>query len=402
MDLFRRHVTLLCLALAVFLAGGCDVEEAVDAAAEVTFAEAVPAPSIDVELPDGGLGVAVDAPGSALTGDLLILSREDAWDLLWNDPALREHLKGYRDRADQLRHAVNTVWARYPGRTVGLIWGDAAEAAWPLEETVGLRTTLHVHSAGFGPAALPLRFQAPGLSQTQETADGLIFGIIVAQSAPPTLGLLDAAIWAPVHGDDRRLPSWSWGGLQRLTDDATGLDLVLCDIGLAPMARERLRWTGAALDMDDPVSPLDAAPVERDADVRDSWKYSLQDGLLRAWQRGELTWETPVAGAVLAGLDGDDESVVIVGESSVEVVDATSGVLAARFVRGWGDVPGLSESLAGLDPDRRDRDPAAALPLGAILAASWAHEADAAAARGWAPVAAWWDGWAAYFVALPY
>ncbi len=402
MDLFRRHVTLLSLALMGLLAGGCDVEEASDAASEVLFTEPVPAPSIDVELPGGSLGVAIDAPGSALTGDLLTLSREDAWDLLWSDPALRGHLKGYRDRADQLRHAVNTVWARYPGRAVGLFWGDAAKAAWPLEETVGLRTTLHVHTAGFGPAALPLRFQAPGLSQTQETADGLIFGVIVAQSAPPTLGLVDAAIWNPVEGDDRRLPSWSWGGLQRLTDDATGLDLVLCDIGLAPMARERIRWTGAAMEMDDHLTFLDAAPLERDADARASWKYSLQEGILRAWQRGDLTWETPVAGAILAGLDADAESLVVVGETSVEVVDATTGVLVARFVRGWGDVPGLSEALAGLNPDRRDRDPQAALPLGAILAASWAHEADAAAARGWGPVAAWWDGWAEYFSGLPY
>lgn len=402
MDLFRRHVTLLGLALGALLAGGCDVQDAADEVSAPTFAEVIPAPSFEVDLPGVTPGAVVGAPGGYLAGELGALSRSVAWDLLWGDPALRGHLKGYRDRADQLRHAVNTIWARYPDRVVGLFWGDAAQAAWPLAEAVGLRTTLHVDSLGFGAVALPLRFQAPGLSPAPAAPGGLILGVVLAPDVPPTLGQVEAAVWTATDASERRLPAWSWGGLQRLTDPGTGLDLVLCDIGLGAAMRARLAWQGAALDMDDPHALLDEAPSERDADVRASWKYSLQDGMLRAWRRGELTWETAVTGGVLAGLDGDEESLVVIGASSVEVLDADTGVLAARFVRGWEDVPGLAQALAGLDPDRRDRDASTALPLAEILATEWALEADTAAARGWAPVAAWWDGWGTYFGSLPY
>ncbi len=402
MDRFRRHVTLLGLAIGALLANGCDVQEAAPESPGTIFAEAPQAQPLDVALPGGTPGALIDAPAGVLAGDLVPLSRPAAWALLWGDPALRGHLKGYRDRAEQLRHAVDTVWALHPGRPVGLFWGDAARAAWPLTEAVGIRTILHVDSQGFGPVALPLRFQAPGLSPAPDAAGGLILGIVLAQDVPRTLGQVEAAVWSPVDVPDRQLPGWPWGGLQRLADPETGLDLVLCDIGVTAQARTRLRWDGAALDMDDPHATFEEAPLQRDADARASWKYSLQEGLLRAWRRGELTWETPVTGEILAGLDGDEESLVVIGAGSVEVVDADTGVLAARFVRGWEDVPGLAQALAGLDPDRRDRDALTALPLAEILSTAWTLEAEAAAARGWAPVAAWWDGWALFFGSLPY
>ncbi|MFH1532772.1 MAG: hypothetical protein ABIK09_18775 [Pseudomonadota bacterium] len=399
MDHLWRPVALLGVTLVAALAVGCGVQGGFEEP-ETVFAEA--APALEMELPADALGVIADTPGGFLAGELSPLSREEAWGLLWSDPVLRGHLKGAQVRADQLRRGLNTIWARYPGGPVGLFWGDASQAAWPLGEAVGLRTILHVHTSGLGPAALPLRLQAPGLTPAPATAGGLIIGVVVARDVLPTLGQVDAAVWAPAASQDRRLPSWSWGGLQRLSDDATGLDLVLCDIGLVVDARERIRWGGAALDMDDHLSGLDEVPLERDADVRASWKYALQEGILRAWQRGEFTWETPVTGTILAGLDGDDQSLVVVGPRSVEVVDAETGVLAARFLRGWEDVPGLADALAGLDAERGDQDAHAFVPLAGILSAAWESEAALAAARGWAPAAAWWDGWAVFFGSLPF
>ncbi len=177
---------------------------------------------------------------------------------------------------------------------------------------------------------------------------------------------------------------------------------MLCDIGLQVGARERLQWAGAALEIGDPQAGHEEVPLERDTDVRASWRYALQDGVLRGWRRGELTWETSVSGTILAGLDGDDNSLVVVGAGTVEVVDAKTGVLAVRFVRGWEDVPDLAEALAGLDSERRNHDALATQPLAEILSAAWEIEAEQAAERGWIPAAAWWDGWAVFFSDLPY
>ncbi len=52
MDLFRRPVTLLCLALVIVLACGCGVQEA-DEEPEVIFAGAAPGPTVEVDLPGG-------------------------------------------------------------------------------------------------------------------------------------------------------------------------------------------------------------------------------------------------------------------------------------------------------------------------------------------------------------
>ena len=402
MDRFWRPVTLLGMALSVLLACGCGAQEDADEI-EFVFAEADPAATVEVERPGGLIGAMIDAPAGALAGELTALSLADALHIISTDPALRAALKGYRDRGDQVRQAVTTIWARYPGRVVGFFWGDAAQAARPISETVGLRTHLHVDTAGLGPVALPLRFQAPGLSPAPSAESGIILGVVVARSAPPTLGQVDAAIWAPTTSPERRLPMWSWGGLQRLSDDAVGLDLVLCDIGLAGGARAEIRWEGAAFDLDDPQAADPAsAPLERDADARAPWKYSLQDGTLRAWHRGEPAWETPVEGTILAGLDGADLSLVVIGARTVEVVDAETGVLAARFVRGWEDIPGLADALALLSPERRDRDADASPPVAEIMAAAWEIEAQVAANRGWTPVASWWEGWATFFGSLPY
>ena len=401
MDRYWYWLTPLVLALTMVLAAGCGMEET-EEAPEVTFAATAPGPQYDMPLPEGSTGVVTEVTGGFLAGSLETLSRQDARDLLQGDRALRGHLRGYRDRTAQLRHGVDAIWARYPGRTVGLFWGEAAQAAWPLGESVGLRTTLHVRLGGLGAVELPLRFQAPGLSPAPLNSDGLIVGVVVARDVPPTLGQVDAALWTLEEGVDRHLPWWSWGGLQRLSDDVVGLDLVLCDVGVAPDARDRIRWDGAILDLDISHGTPGEAPPARAMDTRASWTYVLDDGILRGWRRGALQWETPVCGAVLAGLDGDDLRLVVIGGGSVEVVDADTGAIEARFVRGWSDVPGLAEALAGLDTDCRDRDALLASPLGEVLSAAWADEAQRAAARGWTPEAVWWDGWAVFFSDLPY